>query len=371
MTAECSIIPVGANPVRLWGLTPLQRLERMAAQLGYSGRGSATEGVVLVNLDFVFDAAWLQSIAESLGTVLTVAGRPMLAHCVDPQSRATVEEAMKTGVEVNAAPGLLIVPFESAMAQTSDELRKRERPFAGRLTPRSIKEMERASYYSAYKGVTDLLTKYLWPEWALFLTRISSRLGLSPNLVTGIGTVFCAAATLFFYYGWYWTGLAAALAFMVLDTVDGKLARCTLTSSKIGEILDHGLDLIHPPIWYWAWGAGLIHFGKPLSDEMLATVLAVIVACYVVQRLIEGAFIAWFGMHIHVWRRFDSWFRLITARRNPNMVILFAALLLQQPDVGLIVVAVWTAASLLVHLAQLIQALVQSARGEPVESWLG
>ena len=39
-----------------------------------------------------------------------------------------------------------------------------------------------------------------------------------------------------------------------LDTVDGKLARVTLTSSPFGNVLDHSLDLIHPPFWYWAWG---------------------------------------------------------------------------------------------------------------------
>jgi phosphatidylglycerophosphate synthase len=42
-----------------------------------------------------------------------------------------------------------------------------------------------------------------------------------------------------------------------LDTVDGKLARVTLTSSRIGDVLDHGLDLLHPPFWYLAWGIGL------------------------------------------------------------------------------------------------------------------
>ena len=41
------------------------------------------------------------------------------------------------------------------------------------------------------------------------------------------------------------------------DSVDGKLARVTFTSSKIGEILDHGLDIVHPPIWYMAWGFAL------------------------------------------------------------------------------------------------------------------
>ncbi len=42
-----------------------------------------------------------------------------------------------------------------------------------------------------------------------------------------------------------------------LDTVDGKLARVTVTSSRLGDVLDHGLDIIHPPLWYIAWGVGL------------------------------------------------------------------------------------------------------------------
>ena len=47
--------------------------------------------------------------------------------------------------------------------------------------------------------------------------------------------------------------MAAGLVFMVLDTVDGKLARCTITSSGWGNVFDHGVDLIHPPFWWWAW----------------------------------------------------------------------------------------------------------------------
>ena len=90
-----------------------------------------------------------------------------------------------------------------------------------------------------------------------------------------------------------------------------------------------------------------------------------------VQRLIEGIFMRRFGMHIHVWEQVDSRFRLITARRNPNMVILFAAMLFARPDIGLIAVAVWTVLSCLFHLVRLIQAYVVAARGQPVRSWLG
>jgi phosphatidylglycerophosphate synthase len=164
--------------------------------------------------------------------------------------------------------------------------------------------------------------------------------------------------------------MAVGLGFMVLDTVDGKLARCTITSSKWGNVFDHGIDLVHPPFWWIAWAAGLEAFGRPLPQDQVALVLGVILGGYVVQRLIEGAFMRLYGMHIHVWRKFDSKFRLITARRNPNMVILFAATLFARPDLGLVAVAWWTAISLLVHLVQLVQAIVARAGGREIRSWL-
>jgi hypothetical protein len=71
-----------------------------------------------------------------------------------------------------------------------------------------------------------------------------------------------------------------------------------------------------------------------------------------------------------VWERFDSRFRLVTARRNPNMAILFISLLFGRPDVGIVAVAVWTAVSCLVHLVRLIQALARQRKGEAITSWL-
>jgi hypothetical protein len=75
-----------------------------------------------------------------------------------------------------------------------------------------------------------------------------------------------------------------------------------------------------------------------------------------------------FGFHIHSWRPFDSFFRLITARRNPNLLFLTPAWIVGRPDIGFYLVAAWTAVSLLVHTAQLAQAMV-TPRGRVV-SWL-
>ena len=88
------------------------------------------------------------------------------------------------------------------------------------------------------------------------------------------------------------------------------------------------------------------------------------------QRIIEGIFIKRLKLEIHVWRPIDSKFRLITARRNPNMVILAGALLFQRPDIGLKLVALWTLVSLIFHAVRLAQASERVARGKRVVSWL-
>ena len=145
--------------------------------------------------------------------------------------------AMKEHRPLAGADGLTLLAWEESGGIGNDELRKRERPFMGRLTPDTVPQLERASYFGAYKGVTDLLTKYLWPEWALVLTRWAARIGMSPNQVTLAGRIVLRARDLVLLARLVLAGLAAGLVFMVLDTVDGKLARCTITSSRWGEVV--------------------------------------------------------------------------------------------------------------------------------------
>jgi phosphatidylglycerophosphate synthase len=361
-----SLVPVGSNPTLIWGMTAQERLRRIAAAQSLPFDAPAGPAI-LANLDYVFDPAWLPHLRRNPDHVVVLGGQVVLAYAASEQMREQARAAILQG---RVPAGFTVIDAADEAGIFNEALRKRERPFAQRLIPENVRAIERASYVGAYKGVTDLLTKYLWPEWAFVLTRIAARLGISPNQVTAIGSVLCIVATIAFWHGWFWTGLATGLIFMVLDTVDGKLARCTITSSALGNAWDHGVDLVHPPFWWWAWAAGCAAYGRPLSDSMFWIVFATIMVGYVVQRLIEGAFIVRFGMHIHVWQRFDSQFRLVTARRNPNMVILFAALVISRPDWGIEAVAVWTALSCLVHLVRLVQAMAAKARGETIRSWL-
>ncbi len=88
-----------------------------------------------------------------------------------------------------------------------------------------------------------------------------------------------------------------------------------------------------------------------------------------VGRLLEGLFMLSFGMETHCWRPIDSLFRTITARRNPNMILLTVGALAGAPDLGMPMVAIWTAVSIGFHIVRLLQAFVARARGEVIAAW--
>ena len=352
-------VPVGDPPARVFGRTARARAEQVARKVGLAV--GETEDVarsrILADMGYAWDPAWLAELKNRPGSVLTLGGEPVMRHLAPGMTSATDGSALET--------------IDARTASLSYfELRKRERPFVLPLDSANPLPVERALYDAAYKGVTDVLTLYLWRRPAFWLTRWAAQAGMTPNQVTLIGFLFCVAAFYFFWHGQYWLGTATGFVFMVLDTVDGKLARCTGQSSKWGDIFDHGTDLLHPPFWWWAWLVGLGAAGHQLEEVYKASLLAVIVGTYVLGRVIEGWFKWRFKMHIHVWRQIDSRFRLVTARRNPNMVILVAALLFGRPDVGIELVALWSILSLIFHAVRLAQAEGQAARGGPIKSWL-
>jgi phosphatidylglycerophosphate synthase len=349
-------IGTGGDGTRVFGLDPATRAGRFARAAGLeAGEGEA--GTIVADLGYAWDPAWLGWLKARPGTAVTIAGRPALVH-------------RRAGTALDLPADAEVRRIEDGTSLYNAVLRKRDDAYLMPLTPATARAVERASYDASYKGVTDLLTLYLWRGTAFHLTCAAAALRLSPTAVTAIGLALCVWATILFYEGRFLAGLLVGLVFMVLDTVDGKLARCTGTSSKFGHLLDHGTDLVHPPIWYWAWGCGLAAWGLAFATGTLWTILGLLVAGYVVQRLIEGAFIGAFAMHIHVWRPADSRFRLVTARRNPNWLILLVSVIVGRPDWGLLAVLWWTVASCLFHLVRLIQAFAERARGREIASWL-
>lgn len=366
-------VVVGESTARVWGMTSAERLRRTFLRVGVEPRadvnGTATEGrtVVLVRAGFVLDEGLVRSLAGRPGAVLIdEGGRAVAAHLEAGHAEAGARALSMGSHPAKAGAGLETFTAVQLGSAYNDALRKREAPVLAELTPATAVAVEKRLFKGSYKGVTDLVTKYIWPVPARVVTRWCAQVGISPNQVTFASLLLVLAAFVLFWRGEFGWGLVAAWAMTFLDTVDGKLARVTLTSSKIGNVFDHGIDLVHPPFWWWAWLVGVQAGPDPVGQPGL--VLAIVVGGYVAQRAEEGVFMRRFKMHMHVWRPFDSAFRLITARRNPNLIVLTLSSLAGRPEVGLLAVAVWTALCFVVHGFRLVQAMA-APRGR-VASWL-
>ncbi|NIA71493.1 CDP-alcohol phosphatidyltransferase family protein [Pelagibius litoralis] len=369
---------IGHGDLVIWFEGSAERLRRSFAAVGITqfideqALPDQRGPVILVRADAVIDGPLVKALLEAPGSVLLAngphQGTPLAAHATSdfPAAAAVLREepgvAMPTGLQ----------PVRAAELGASywKALRKREEPYALLPSPHDLAQTEWRMFMGTYKGATDFVTKWLWPRPAFYVTRLCARLGITPNQITALSLVSVIAAFYWFWQGSWWLGLLAGWLMTFLDTVDGKLARITLRSSKFGNFFDHSIDLIHPPFWYLAWGIGLQQGPLALAPDDLAIVLTVIVGGYLLQRVIEGISIWRFRLEIHIWRRVDTWFRLVTARRNPNLVLLTLATVAGWPDVGLAAVAVWTAVCLLLHGLQLVQAWWATRNGQKLRSWM-
>ena len=359
----------------VFGLTGEERLRRMLDRLGVTevacgGPALATRfhsgaPLAVLRSDAVYDERLVQALLEQRDLALLAERTgPVVAVILDG-ARAREGHRCLFGPQGGLPPDLKRVEPEDLVAEYTAQLRKRQPATVCLIDPRQTRALEKSLFDASYKGVTDFVTKWLWPAPALALTRALARAGIAPNAVTALSWLLVVLASVAFMRGEHGLGLVAAWLMTFLDTVDGKLARVTVRSSRVGHVLDHGLDLVHPPIWYLAFGASLVAAGPiwvPLTIQ-------VSVAGYLIGRLLEGVFLLAFKFEIHSWRPVDSRFRLITARRNPNLALLTAGALAGRPDLGLAAVAVWTVGSILFHAARLAMAFGARHDGRLPTSW--
>lgn len=372
----------------LFGLTPLQRHLRALAKLPQRPTRIVLSGPAPLPADIPAGLAVERqageggSLAQRLGAVLGTAQAPVVAleagALVDPRlvahlgaaGAALVARGGTDGEETAALrllPGMAVPDAgdlrglaDALLADgTAAELRDADFPgFVVKLrrtvpfylyAPRDAAaraRRERWMFLSNYKGSTDVLTRYVYPPLVWPLVRLCVRYGIPPNAVTALSMVLTFAAVPFFAAGQFWIGLAMAYAMTVLDSVDGKVARVTLSDSRIGDIMDHGLDIVHPPLWYcaWAWGLG----GRDWSDPLLQAALWLFVF-YVADRLVLMVAKARFGRGLHAVGRIDAVLRSFIARRNTNLIVFTVGLALGLPEAAFFVVTGWQGATAAWH----------------------
>jgi phosphatidylglycerophosphate synthase len=213
------------------------------------------------------------------------------------------------------------------------------------------KRLERQMFWDNYKGSTDLLTRWVYPPLVWPLVRLCTRFRIHPNVVTVLSIVLAFAAVPLFARGDFLWGFLCAYGMSVLDSVDGKIARVTLTDSAIGNVLDHGLDQVHPPFWYFAWAWGL---GAHVSSDPLFQAAIWLIVFYFGDRIVLGIAKYRLGFALHAATRLDGRVRSFIARRNVTMTIMALSLLFGAGAAGLYIVTAWQGLTFAWHSARTI-----------------
>ncbi|XP_017468426.1 PREDICTED: cholinephosphotransferase 1 isoform X2 [Rhagoletis zephyria] len=117
----------------------------------------------------------------------------------------------------------------------------------------SAQQLKKLSEHKYSCSSSSLLDPWLQPWWNWLVSK--TPLWLAPNLITIIGLIVNIVTTLILVS--YspdakspppaWTSLLCAFGLFIyqsLDSIDGKQARRTNTSSPLGELFDHGCDSI-------------------------------------------------------------------------------------------------------------------------------
>ena len=141
-----------------------------------------------------------------------------------------------------------------------------------------------------YAGAT-MLNRYARAFFTKLLTPVAAvllRLGISPDVVTIIGTLgVCFGALAFYPRGEFLVGTLVITAFVFSDTLDGIMARRIGRSGKWGAYLDSTLDRVGDAAIFG--GLVLYYAGAGKGSELAPVMAGLALACLILGSVVSYA----------------------------------------------------------------------------------
>ena len=145
----------------------------------------------------------------------------MAAHVRGDQV-AAVDAWLESGSRPAFATDIATVTLDEIAKSYEAGLKKLDRPFVLLVTDERRLALERLTFSGAYKGVTDLVTKWLWPVPAQWVTGWCVRMGMTPNQVTAASLVLVVSRGAFARGEFGWGLVAAGSAFSTPSTASSR-----------------------------------------------------------------------------------------------------------------------------------------------------
>lgn len=308
---------------------------------------SDDQRTLVVSAGFYYDARLLKTLAEQPTTTVLVDSAPPAEsvplwrkQAIDFGGATLLDAATEGTKQCDAATEPTYVA----------SLRKHVRPvFFPAPTPELIPLAEKYVRDVAQNGVLDF-PGFLDSPIEDWIVKKLCRTSIRPNQVTLLTMLIGVVVTALFATGHLWWGVALAYAIEVLDGVDGKLARTKVETTTVGE-WEHNVDYTIELSW---WAALAFHF-RAVGFASAYWLLALYVVSDLVDRLAKRAVKRKVGRNLDDVSNFDRFVRCIGARRNINIWILIAALLLGDAPNGFVLICCWGAMSAAAHLVRAFQ----------------
>lgn len=316
------------------------------------------EPVLALAADAVSDTRLLQYLAQQSGSLVVHGGEGNARTAILRLEGTTLAGATpEAGIAELAEQSIQQGTCRSiSLAEVPTYIKKLRRDFPAYLfripDDPGRAQAEHFLFWSNYKGSTDFFTKYVYPPLVWRMVRPLARWRVHPNVVTIISVLLTFAAVPLYANEYWLAGFLCSYGMSVLDSVDGKLARLTFTASRVGNFLDHGTDLIHPPLWYfgWAWALGN---GDPSSTIFQATIGMTVF--YILDRIVTRVFTARVGRSLYSCTPFDTQMRTFISRRNINLPLFTIGVTLGIPLFTFAIIIIWQVITFAYHVTRLVQ----------------
>ena len=199
----------------------------------------------------------------------------------------------------------------------------------------------------ATKRPADLIEKYVTPPLENRLVRELCDTPITPNHLTLLSVAVALAGASLFYQGWFFLAVLLAWIAIVLDGVNGKLARVKLLTSSVGKF-EPILRLFYENAWYLTLAASLARTQGAIAwDIGLA-----IIGCDIGDKVTTTLFAQLKGKTLDEVSPFDQRFRLFSGGRSLYLLVLLIGFLLGFPLLAFQAVLGWAGVTVLVHLGR-------------------
>ena len=278
---------------------------------------TSTASAILCDGDVVHDDRVLDHLLAAGPGSAVVGEEAVAAHLSAAEMLAWAAD----GTEAALLPGVDVSRLEE-LGHYVPDLRLTMVPFLVRIADRDgLRRVDHLLFHRTFKGVIDVVARYGYYHFVRFATRGLSRTTVSPNLLSLLSILGIWTAIPCFATGRIGWGILSAWIGVILDSVDGKLARLTVNLSDAMGALEHAVAMPGLGLWFVA-------LGWHLSDGQLLSAIPASVACWVLvgsflaDKILTGAFSRLFGRELFDARRLDAAFHLIAARRNIHLLLL-------------------------------------------------